>query len=256
METSVINRDLARWSKRHWVWCVFILFSLQLGVLFFATLPLKVRLNYASDPVMEVPSRSASKSSGDWLALEDPMLFAAPAWHGVSGEAWMKKPRSVLTLDRGFPAIRYLGYRHSGPLGTGNESVEAALWATHRRPPPRPLLPVLPLPMPAPASRLVTEGFGERLLIQAPELPKQFHTDAVGRTILQAAIDPDGVVLSRRVIAPSGSKRADADALALTRALRFEPLRTFSDRAPEIAWGKLIFEWHALDLNSTNAVGP
>src|SRR5688572_19284224 len=96
MEGSLIHRDLLRWSNRQWFWIVTFLFAVQLGILFSMSRPLEIKSIYPADPKLEAAAATASKSSGEWLELEDPMLFASPNWHGVSALAWMKKRKVEL----------------------------------------------------------------------------------------------------------------------------------------------------------------
>lgn len=253
MDTSVINRDLVRWTGRHWFWCVFAVLGFQLAVLFYAANPLQVRTTYPSEPVLQLASRGATLSSTHWLELEDPMLFAAPNWRNVSGLAWLRQPELELAGPPEFPPIQFLAYHQARQINSGTSPDTAILISKHRRPPAEPLLPVLPPPAAAPRSVLALQGFDHRQPLTIPELPNPLHSDVVGRTIVQAAIDPEGAVLSARVITSSGAKQADASALEITRKLRFQPLPGAEPPESEISWGKLIFQWHALDLGSAKA---
>ena len=85
--------------------------------------------------------------------------------------------------------------------------------------------------------------------MNALAIPPQFHTDVLSNTVVEALVSADGLVISSRVVENSGSARADADALALTRSARFTP-RSGEDLAPDR--GKLIFQWYALGLSATN----
>jgi TonB family protein len=82
-------------------------------------------------------------------------------------------------------------------------------------------------------------------------LPVQYHGDVLSSTVVEAMVGRDGLVISARVINNSGSGRADADALALARRARFNPVNS-AENVPVV--GKLIFEWFALSLADTNSV--
>ena len=54
----------------------------------------------------------------------------------------------------------------------------------------------------------------------------------------------------------SGSKKADLEALAIAKAVRFAPLPGLPvagtvDRA-DLTWGKLVFQWFTVELVQTN----
>jgi TonB family protein len=253
MDGSIINQDLARWSRAQWFWVVLAIFGAQMWM-FWSARPVHLREVYPAEPKLSLPGDGASPDSSEWLKLEDPMLLAAPGWHGVSALAWMRKPETRLEVSREFPPLRFLSYADAQSAVDRRAVPMPARLAAHARPQPQPTLPVAPPPAPEPSSRLAAEGFGERALLGVPELPPQRHNDVVGRTVVQAAIDADGQVVSSRVVAPSGSRKADNDALALARGMRFEPLPGLAERTGEVTWGKLIFHWHALDLSRTNAV--
>lgn len=251
---AVIDQDLARWSRGQWFWAAALAFALQLA-LFWSARPVEPRLVYPAEPVLTVGRHGAeAPAPGLWLELEDPMLFAAPGWHGVSALAWMRKSQDSFELSREFPPLSFLPQSEARLAAPGPPSEMPARILPHQRPAPEPTLPVLPPPGPQPVSRFAAQGFGGRRPLHVPPLPIQTHNDVVSRTVVEAAVDPDGSVLSTRVISSSGSKKADADALALSRGLRFEPLRGLGDLPGDVAWGKLIFEWHALDLGGASAV--
>lgn len=254
MDTSLINRDLARWSRRQWFWSVAFFLTVEFSIFYYITQPVRVPSDSPAQPKLHFTEVARSKPLAEWLELEDPMLLASPNWHGVSGLAWMRKPPVEFALHRDFPAVRYLPFRETSRWNPARETTPPDRPFPTFRPNPGPTLPVLPPPSLPPGSKLRIEGFADRGPLALPSLPPEYYNDAVGATVVEAGIDPYGVILSARVIDSSGSKKADSDALGITRGLRFEPLRSFREAAPEIVWGKLIFQWHALDLTRTNAV--
>ena len=59
------------------------------------------------------------------------------------------------------------------------------------------------------------------------------------------------------VLSSSGSKTADQRALDLAKAARFKPVArpgpASPGRPPALTWGKLIFQWHTVELSATNS---
>lgn len=258
-----IERDLEQWRPGKWFWIGALLFAAQVGGLWVTARVPPRRTIYPAEPKIRLVqadnffSRSPRNAVGtEWLALQDPMLFAAPRFHGFSGTAWMQKDPLPSPISTDLPDPDYLDMNEvrlvsiDAPLLSG-----AALPSFVPDPAPEPSLADEPPARASGASRVSVQGFDHMRLAAPIAAPVQYWDDAVSPTIVEAAVIPGGMVVSARVLKSSGSKRADSDALMLARNARFEsanPPGMEQSRPVEI--GKLIFDWYALNLSQTNAV--
>jgi hypothetical protein len=241
-----IEKDLVRWPRGKWIGVVIFVFAAQVGAIIWGSQKkAAVREFYPKETIVALPEQ-VQKS--DWDELDDPFLFATANWHGFSADAWLKKPEwRAPETGRPVPA-RFLDYSQGrGASGSLPESEPFAF--LERRKPAAVFLTPREAPTSARKSELRVEGLEERRLINELTLATQFHTDVLSNTVVEALVGRDGLVISARVVENSGSVKADADALALTRTARFSP-KGGTNPAP--ALGKLIFEWFALDLSATN----
>ena len=90
------------------------------------------------------------------------------------------------------------------------------------------------------------------------EIPSFPHGDILTNTVVQVCVGQAGLVFSPVPLSSSGSRTADQTALDLVKAIRFTPVApsdssSSSDRTA-LTWGKIIFQWHTLELAATN--GP
>lgn len=243
-----IERDLVRWRRGQWVAAVTMLLAVQAGMLFWGSRgKVMVREIYPRETKVALPEGSRKS---DWVdaqaQIEDPFLFAAASWNGFSSEAWLRKPEWKAPETGGRLAPRFLSFpeaRKASPVVAASEA-----FAFLERQKPKAAFPE-PRETPRPARGSELRVVGPRSLMNALAIPPQFHTDVLSNTVVEALVSVDGLVISSRVVENSGSARADADALALTRSARFSP-KSGENQAPDR--GKLIFRWHALDLSATN----
>src|SRR5690349_1964204 len=85
-----IDKDLVRWKRGQWLTVTGIVFVLQISALLLGSQKRAMpRQIYPAEPVVTLPGRS---SAPEWIALENPFLFAAATWNGFSSEAWLKNP--------------------------------------------------------------------------------------------------------------------------------------------------------------------
>lgn len=247
-----IDQDLLRWSRRKWFWFTGGLLALQVAaVLWFSTSNSGVRKVYPVPPAVAFqPYPAAARHPLD--ELEDPMLFARANRHGFSSAAWAKPALQVAILSQPRP-VPFLGFKQAKSLmDSGLQSAPAELIFARK----------LPAPLENPAllghgvstqSILRVEGpLASRPLLKRPELPSEYFNDALGNTLIEIGVNPDGFVLSARVLDTSESKQADLDALAIAKRLRFEPQRR-STKPNDLTWGKLVFEWFGLEFPKTFA---
>jgi hypothetical protein len=240
---SEIDKDLVRWKRGKWLCVIAIFFALQMAAIVLSSQKrVASREIYPQEPAIAM----SEFAKADWDELENPFLFAGASWNGFSADAWLRKPEWQAP-ETGFRvAMRLLSFAElpqEGPVIGGKE--------------PFPLVQrqrsgaILPGPREVPRqerkSELQLEGLNGRRLLKETVLPPQIHNDVLSRTVVEALVSPDGMVISAHILENSGSAKADADAMALTRKTWFSP-KGGTNQEPEL--GKLIFQWHALDLNS------
>jgi TonB family protein len=241
-----INKDLIRWKRGQWLAATGIFFALQISALLLGSQKrVMPRSIYPAEPVVTLPARSADS---ELIRLENPLLFAAANWNGFSADAWLRKPEWQAPKIGSSDPFRFLGFAESqteAPLVAGREPFVFV----HQGKPEAPLPPPREPGRPERKSQLRVEGLAGRQILSEPRLPEQSYSDILGSTVVEALVGGDGLIISARIVENSGSAKADAEALAITRAARFSP-KSGQNQLPEV--GKLLFQWHALNLGATN----
>jgi TonB family protein len=251
------------WSRRHWWWMVVLVFGAQVAVVFWLGErgPVKPR---PPGPVQTL--RFLRNVSTQWLALNDPTLFALPHREGFSASAWLAIPTND---DHPFDWTEdpdWLRLPKAGLGLIGSRLDEASPGARIRIPP----LPATDLPIPelfptpplTERSRLRLEGqLAGRLLLTPFQVPDPTNSDILTNTVVQMVVDSLGRPRSLTLLASSGFPAVDDEALSFARTARFDPLpgtEAEQDTSPSalarLAWGTLIFDWHTMPLPPTNAI--
>ena len=256
-------REPVRWSSRRWIYTVAAVFLLQVGLLLYLgqrAKPLPARPTFRTAVYLVVDPTSNEQLSR-LPTLSDPTLFALPAEDGFSGPAWLLPAPIEFQPKRWSEPIRWLDVDEQSLGGefarfVASSAITPALTANKPLPPLlryEPNFPNDPLPQ---SSRLRLQGaLASRPLVAPLELRSWPHSDVLGSTIIQAAVDADGLTHSAVILGECGLKEADLHALKLANQARFRPLpRAARDRTGSgpLAWGRLIFHWHTLPLAATN----
>ena len=100
--------------------------------------------------------------------------------------------------------------------------------------------------LPTASQLLVGGGLSSRPLLIQPAIPDWPVLEVLSATVLQAAVNADGFVITAAVVSESGSKAADQKAMELTRGLRFKALTGESETKKPTAglsFGQLVFQW-------------
>jgi hypothetical protein len=242
-------------------------------VAFTAQIALLAFLGQRPHPPAPVPRFNASihlaadawsaQQLSDWPLLTDPTLFVWPNAQSFSGAAWLRysplqhrlsdwaEPPSWLGLDAG-----RLGRSFSEFVAT-NQPPPLRI-AEKPLPPPTGSAPTVPNEPLAERSDLQIEGDLARHPLLTPVTLRSWpHTDLLTNTVVQVLVSSEGDVVSAVLLAESGLKTADDEALRLATGARFRPWPTAAaQNASErtVSWGKLIFQWHmAPPSASTNA---
>jgi len=252
------------WSRGKWWGMVGGLFLLQVLLL----------LGFGSRgpvPRRPVPPATQLELAGDaareLVMLSDPTLFAQGNPRGFSGASWMKIPVPEYQPPEWSEAPRLLA------LNARQLGADFRRFMQTNRPSP-PAFTAKPQPQftapeigetasatSAPSTLRVEGELAARRMQATPKLPAWEAADLLTNSVVQVLVNGDGNVISEVLLAPSGKPEADAQALAIAKAGRFEPLpRTNRGRsfATPLVWGVLIFEWQTVPLSATNArpAGP
>lgn len=230
-----------------------VVFLLQVAGLVTGTKAIATRSVYPQETRVHLPV-SGSDLAPASMEPENPFLFASAGFDGFSGIAWLRKPDWEPTVPTAAAPIRFLGYREARQAGPAKFAGEPFAFSTRPRA-QAVFTPPAGVELDAPrASRLEVTGLEDRALVSPMPLPPQFHSDILTRSLVEVLVGQDGLVISARVIENSGSPKADAEALALTKMARFEPGKAGRKAAAGPQTAKLIFDWHTLALSGTNSV--
>ena len=250
--------DSRPWSGRRWWGMVGLIFGVQLILILWLgdASPLQPQ-----PPAPALTFKLAGSASAELLALLDPTLFVLPRPHRVPAPVWPPAPE-FRALSWPEPTNDLL--LSVEQLGAGfNRFVDTNVFTSV--PPPAKPLPELTLPE-APAPPTAAEHStvelewdqARRRLLTPPELRSWENPDMLTNSVVQIVVSPEGTPVSVTLLSGSGSKAADQEALAQANAARFEPLPgTPSGTAPspvaQLSWGRMIFRWHTIPRQPTNA---
>ncbi len=260
---SMSEPEPLTWPRSRW-WGVFLLVMIaQVGLIFSLSdrKPLSWRqadLTTTFHLVVDTPPGSAI---AEWLKIEDPALFALPDPRTFSGLAWMTapalqhqavdwtEPPRWLTLsvnDLGWAFAEFVRTNVVGPRiladkpAPESDKVTVAPLALHDR------------------SSLRLEGdLASRELVASVKLPSIPHSEILTDTVVQVFVSPLGIPFSPVPLSSSGSAEVDRQALERVKSIRFKPLASGHSTAPRgdaaFTRGKIIFQWHTLEMPGTNA---
>jgi hypothetical protein len=251
-------QDGSSWTRGGFLAAVGVLFALQAGlILLFGdrSLPSPPRVV----PTARFRALVTPVDGPELLRLffvSDPAVFPLPNPRGFSGRAWLNQrppafqsevqlePPCWLTLDTtglgtNFPALP-MEYAAIRP-----ELVQQQ--ALHVEP-----LPVFLAPETVPTQSVFRlEGQMEGSLLGQPlQLHAWPSPQLLSNSVVQIAVDPAGAVLAARLECRSGSVDADAEAVALARALRFTPRLAARTR-----WGEAVFQWQTTEPPAADPPG-
>jgi TonB family protein len=240
-------------APRHrWLLWTVIILAGQISFIFWlgARNPLESRPPHATPP-----TALASEYSPELAALKDPTLFVLPHENSFSGAAGRLAPRpGYLAADWTEP-LRWLPLP-AEKLGASFRQFVAdnpapAPTLTEKIAPKIPALdfPADFFPLPAQSTLRIEGALAARPPLAPLELKSWPATDVLAASEVRVLVDAAGNVLSAILLASSGAPEADARALELARAARFEPLpdgarERLAHPLANLVRGKMIFQWH------------
>ena len=240
-------RGEGSWSLRRWLTFIAFVFAVQVALIF----AFGERKPITPRAVTSVPVLKLTVGSSEWLALNDPTLFALPNRKGFAGPAWLEPPRVEFHRLEWTEPPRWLPLP-VGELGaTFSQFMQTNRFTTFQfelKPTPRFTVPkVLVEPATAKTSTLRIEGnLARRRLLTPMKLPSWPYADVIAPSKVQVLVNVAGNVVSV-VLLPSDNPletaghydAADQRALELARAARFAS-------SSNLTIGRLVFDWHTV----------
>jgi TonB family protein len=239
-------RSKGSWPLSRWLMLIALVFVAHLAAIF----AFSERKPAAPRAVTIVPELKLATSSAEWLALNDPTLFAQPNLAGFAGLAlepphvefhrleWTESPHWLLL------PVTELGGTFSQFMQTNHFAISQF----ELKPPTKFIAPVaLVEPDLAKTSTLRVEGgLTRRRLLTPISLQSWPDDDVLAPSVVQALVDAKGNVVSVVLLSSSGLEAANQRALELVRAARFAP-------SPGLTIGQFVFDWHTVAMPATNA---
>jgi len=250
------------WQRHHWWGLIGMVFLGQLFLIFWLgdRTPAKLR-QVQAPPII----RFTGPAWAEWLALQDPTLFALPHRRSFSGLAWQITSPPNLRADNWVNPARW-PEPVVPPLAANFSGLQTPALTEAN------LVPIRPLPELRVTETVEQQLFQERSTLrieghlvdrnllapfQLPSWPNT-NSDLLTNSIVQLAVDAEGWTASITLLCSSGSKEADLFALDTARKARFESLITNAQPSSPLlsgpwTWGQLIFQWHTTAETVTNA---
>jgi hypothetical protein len=242
------------WPLSRWLMLIALVFVAHVALIF----AFGERKPAAPRAVTNVPELKLTTNSDEWLALNDPTLFAQPNLAGFAGPAWLEPPHVEFHRQEWTEQPRPLSLPVTELGGTFNQFMQTNHFAASQfelKPPAKFIAPVaLVEPDLAKTSTVRVEGgLTQRRLLTPMNLPSWPYADVIAPSKVQVLVNEAGNVVSA-VLLPSDNSlealshynAADQRALELARAARFTP-------SPGLTIGRFIFDWHTIAPPATNA---
>ncbi len=257
------DSETLTWSRGRWWGAFLLVMAGQVSLIFSLSdrKPLTPRQAASGTTFHLVLEASPGSAIAEWLRIEDPILFALPDVRAFSGLAWMTAPElRHQSVDWTEPP-RWLSVSESELGRAFAEFVRTNLVGPRvlaDKPAPQfDNVSVPPLAVPAKSSFRLEGDLAQRVLLTPLELPSIPHAEILTETVVQVCVGPLGVPFSPVMLKGSGSAEADRQAIERVKSIRFKPLAAANSAAAHspaaFTWGKMIFQWHTLEVPATNA---
>jgi hypothetical protein len=242
------------WTRSRWVTLVVLVFAAHVLLLFV----FGGRKQIVPRAVTNVPTLNLADDSSEWLALNDPTLFALPHQKDFASAIWLPAPAVNPPSFRWTEPPRWLTLP-ADELGLAfNQFMQTNRFASFEpqlKPPVKLSAPGLPAESAlAQTSTLqIQDDLAQRRLLDQMILPSWPYANVIAPSKVQLLVNEAGDVVSA-VLLPPGSGYAAADqydqadqrALELARTARFAP-------SSSLTVGRMIFNWHTAPPADTNS---
>lgn len=209
-------------------------------------------------PVSKVPRLQLAGDHDEFIALENPTLFALPNPRDFSSPVWMKIP--VVTS----PSFRWTELPKWLPLDTANPGATFQQFLTATtvpeiqldvKPAPELTVPHISLGTALPQDSTL-KIIGGLALLNPVALPSLPYNNVIPPSEIQVLVDTSGHVISAILLPMTDSMEilerydlADQRALDIATHLRFAP-------APQLTFGEIIFKWHTVPVLDNTPTSP
>jgi TonB family protein len=240
-------RAKGSWPLSRWLMLIALVFVAHVALIF----AFGERKPAAPRAVTNVPELKLATSSEEWLALNDPTLFAQPNLAGFAGPAWLEPPHVEFHRQEWTEPPRPLPLPVTELGGTFSQFMQTNRFVASQfelKPPTKFIAPIAPVePALAKTSTLRIEGGLTRQRLLTPiSLQSWPDDDVLAPSVVQTLVDAKGNVVSVALLSSSGLDAANQRALELVRAARFAP-------SPGLTIGRFVFDWHTVAPPVTNA---
>ena len=241
------------WTRSRWLTLIALVFAAHVLLLF----AFGGRKQIVPRAVTNVPTLKLADDSSEWLALNDPTLFALPHQKDFASAIWL--PAYVVEP----PSFRWTEPPHWLPLPADelglafNQFMQTNHFASFElqlQPPVK--LSASGLPVESTLAQTSTlqiqDGLAQRRLLDPINLPSWPYANVIAPSKVQLLVNEAGNVISAVLLPPDSGftaadqyDRADQRALELARATRFAP-------SSRLTVGRMIFNWHTVPVTTTN----
>ena len=115
------------------------------------------------------------------------------------------------------------------------------------------------IPVPTQSILRIEGELLQRAFASPLALPDLQATNILSPTVVQVVVDRDGNTVRASLLATSGSKDADKQALEWAKAARYQSIRgsgTGPSLVATLNWGQLVFSWHTVPATNTPSQIP
>jgi hypothetical protein len=216
-------------------------------------------------PVTQVPHLQLANAADEFIALNDPTLFARPNAHELVTAFWRHTEPVPPPNFRWTESPLYLTNAPNDPGAAFHagaafhefvQDSRSAVLPLNLKPAPQPIAPRLSLEntaMPQATAMEISGDLAQRQLLNPIPWPSWPRNDVIAPSKVQVLADATGNVFSEVLLrsGPDSSVDKDADQLALqlARRLRFAP-------GPGLTFGEITFLWHTVPTNAVPAQAP
>jgi hypothetical protein len=254
METAVDapRRDPRPWAAPSWIFFIVAIFLAQTGfVVFLSRSPTGLQPRRSTSGSFKLLAGTPNETLiSKQLWILDPALFGSVSPRNFSGLAWVRPPDFELNIPSWKEPPAYLEMSWRMPRLYQPATLEE--YKNTFTDNMAPMVTVPTIPAVKPGSKLFMEQLpGGRNLRKTGTLPLQPFADVLGNSVVQAAVDQYGAVISARLISRSGSKTADADALNIAKLSRFEARKEIVSSVnpgSEADWALFVFQWFTVPI--------
>ena len=258
--------DPGEWTRARWLSAFGLVMVLQAALILLLSRRPSISRPQPDAPltVSLVAAAPAGTVMDEWLALDDPTLFALPDARAFSGPAWLRVPRlKHRSQDWTEPvpwrtqSVHELGATFSAFMRT---NLPGPRLLADKPPPPVSEVNVPPVPLRSQSAVRIEGDLASRGLLNAIKVPSIEHTNILRSTVVRVRVDMRGRIFSHPIVMESsGSEAIDRQALEQVRTLRFKPaMAGDANRPPKdstLTSGSVVFEWHWVERRATNING-